>query len=251
MMALATQIAEQLQFHEPNQFYKSPQSQGDRLPVVGVLTQPVVASVLVEIAVLELHPLPLHQQIQAFAEQAIALEYQSVKILPLFLLAGVHVTEDIPAEVAIAQHQLGSRIVIEQLPHVGSDVSIQGLVVNQAQKLAGATPLLLAHGSRRLEGNAVIEAIAQRIGGVAAYWSVPPSLETQVAALIQRGCSDITILPYFLFAGGITDAIAQTVDHLAIQFPYVDIRLAQPLAEHPHFVDAILKLLDDHRNRQG
>src|SRR5512146_3174245 len=56
---------------------------------------------LVQTACLELQPQPLHQQIQEFAEQAIAAHIPTLEIMPLFLLPGVHVMDDIPGEVAI------------------------------------------------------------------------------------------------------------------------------------------------------
>ncbi len=207
-----------------------------------------IASVpLVATAALELQPLPLHAQIQQFAERAIAQGYRSVKILPLFLLAGVHVAEDIPAEVAIAQRQLGQRIELKQCTYVGFYSQIQHLIVNAFevpdQIPVNATKILVAHGSRRSQGNDTVEAIAQDIGAVTAYWSLAPSLEDRVLALSNMGYRDIAVLPYFLFAGGITDAIAQKVEQLSDQFPKIHFYLAQPLGARPAFADQIAALL--------
>ena len=62
-----------------------------------------------------------------------------------------------------------------------------------------------------------------------AYWAVPPDIETQVIELMQQGCQKLTILPYFLFAGGITDAIAHRTEELAERFPKVQFRLLPTL----------------------
>ncbi|NEP61366.1 MAG: sirohydrochlorin chelatase, partial [Symploca sp. SIO2G7] len=65
---------------------------------------------LVGTATLELAPSPLHEQIQQFANLALRVGCQEVQLLPLFLLPGVHVMEDIPAEAAQAQANLGDSI---------------------------------------------------------------------------------------------------------------------------------------------
>ncbi|MDX2216664.1 MAG: sirohydrochlorin chelatase [Oculatellaceae cyanobacterium bins.114] len=248
MDALASLMAARLQSFE----LFEPELQGrelhpvkrDRSGIAQQVIEPAIAPVpLIATAVLELHPLPLHQQIQQFAEQAIALGYGSVKILPLFLLAGVHVIDDIPAEVAIAQRSLEHRITLEQCLHVGHYPQIQQLIVNACEVPAHATKVLVAHGSRRSQGNDLVEAIAQRIGAVTAYWSREPRLETQVMMVIEAGCRDIAVLPYFLFAGGITDAIAQQVNALSIQHPAVCFYMAQPLGARPEFADQLTEVL--------
>jgi len=58
----------------------------------------------VETATLDLGPTPLQEQIVAFGRRAEVFGYRRCQIVPLFLLSGVHVEEDIPAALAIA-HQ--------------------------------------------------------------------------------------------------------------------------------------------------
>jgi len=189
-------------------------------------------------ATLELADLPLHQQILQFAARA---GCRTVKIVPLFLLPGVHVMQDIPAEIALAQ-QANDRLAIEQCPYLGSHPRLRQLL--SADPIAAEAPrILLSHGSRRAGGNAPVETIAAEIGAAPAYWSVSPSLETQVTALVKLGCPQIVILPYFLFAGGITDAIAETVSDLARQFPYVRLHLAEPLGASAAMADLIVDLI--------
>ena len=61
-------------------------------------------SPLIETGILECAALSLSQQLQQFANTISPRRITQIKILPLFLLPGVHVKEDIPVEVAIAQH---------------------------------------------------------------------------------------------------------------------------------------------------
>ena len=198
---------------------------------------------LVGTACLELAPLPLHRQIQAFGAKAIASGYHRLHIVPLFLLPGVHVMEDIPGEVAIAQSASGSDLTLDIRPHLGSHPGLSRLFATQVNFVGAEAKILLSHGSRRPHGNQPVEALAATLGAIPAYWSVLPSLEMQVKALVNRGCEKICILPYFLFAGGITDAIAQVVDLLSQQFPAVEFKLANALGASHELADLILDLI--------
>lgn len=201
---------------------------------------------LVGTAVLELAPLPLHEQLQQFGEQAIQCGYKSVKILPLFLLSGMHVMEDIPAELAIVQQRLSNKITFQLCPHLGSHAQLWQLLLNPVDSfttLPQAGKVLLSHGSRRPGSHQSVEAIASQLGALPAYWSLPPSLEEQVMALIKYGHQQIMILPYFLFEGGITDAIGQAVTCLGQQFPYAKLHLARPLGATPALADCAVDLL--------
>jgi sirohydrochlorin cobaltochelatase len=189
-------------------------------------------------AVLECSPLPLHQQIEDFAQAAIAQNCTHLYLLPLFLLPGVHVMEDIPAEVAIAQSHL-PQIQLTTLPHLGTDPNLYQLL----ELAASSSRILLSHGSRRAGGNAPVESIASHLNALPAYWSVAPSLSTQVAELIRQGSTEITILSYFLFEGGITDAIAQTVQQLSTTYPAVRLHLSATLAAHSALAQHIVDLI--------
>jgi sirohydrochlorin ferrochelatase len=203
---------------------------------------------LVGTAYLELKPEPLHEQIKRFAESALASGYHRLKILPLFLLPGVHVMEDIPGEVALAQQALGEDIIIELQPYLGSHAGVEKLLAKQiAQSSENSYNqgwILLTHGSRRPGSKKQVEAMAANLRVLTAYWSVAPSLESRVKELVSAGCKNITILPYFLFAGGITDAIARSEQELKLQFPAVRFQLAEPLGASAELADLIWDLIN-------
>lgn len=196
---------------------------------------------LVETAVLELSPQPLHQQILRMAAQALTLGGDRLVIVPLFLLPGVHVMEDIPAEVAIARQQVSPRLSIEIAPYLGSHPHLVDLLPTSDAETAAR--VLLAHGSRRPSGNALVEAVAQQIGAIAAYWAVPPGLADQVAKLVDQGTQQVEILPFFLFSGGITEAIAREVRDLSTRFPDSQFRLYPPFGATPQLAALVLDLV--------
>lgn len=225
MQALACLLRDRLQ-----------QQQGQSsLPMVGT-------------AQLELHPLPLHQQITDFADRARAVGCDRLQILPLFLLEGVHVREDIPAEIAKSHEILGTTIQLDLRPHLGSQISglshlLQSAIQPVQDSNAGDRQwIVLSHGSRRPGSNQVVEDMANRLQAIPAYWSISPNLEERMNPLIQAGHRHLGILPYFLFHGGITDAIGQMAREISQRQPQLDIQLAGPLGPTPELAELILAL---------
>jgi sirohydrochlorin ferrochelatase len=201
-------------------------------------------------ATLELGPAPLHQQICRFGEHTLSLGLTEIQILPVFLLAGVHVTADIPAQVEIAQQAFASNLKINLRPHLGSrETGLIASVKTQMQEIAFLPNLsqpawiLLSHGSRQPGGNLTVEEIASQVGAQTAYWSIKPSLEEKIDGLVRGGHQQIGIVPYFLFNGGITDAIARGVEQLKHQFPQTEIHLANPLGASIQLAELIGDLI--------
>ncbi len=195
-------------------------------------------------ATLECAPIPLSQQIQQFSEYTHFLGLHQLNVLPLFLLPGVHVKEDIPEQVAIAQQSLGTKIILKIQPYLGSQVSqIAMQLASQMTTVPVEAWILMAHGSRRAGGNEPVEKLATRLRASAAYWSVEPRLETQVQALVKAGYHKIGILPYFIFSGGITEAIAQSVEQFSHDYSSVEFFLTQPLEADQVLVDLIREII--------
>ncbi|HEY9881530.1 MAG TPA: CbiX/SirB N-terminal domain-containing protein, partial [Leptolyngbyaceae cyanobacterium] len=160
---------------------------------------------IVGTAYLELAPLPLHEQIYEFCRRIRGAGIERVQVVPVFLLQGVHVMEDIPAEIALAQQKLEPiSLQIDLCRHLGSHAGLGCLLQAKMAAAASESRLLLAHGSRRPSGNRPVEALAELLGATPAFWSTPGHLEDQVVTLMQMGCQRLTILPYFLFTAGIT-----------------------------------------------
>lgn len=195
-------------------------------------------------ACLELQPQPLHQQIQDFATGAIAAHYSRLQIVPLFLLPGVHVMDDIPREVAIAQKRLGDQIQLQIRPYLGQYSHLTASLGQILPPRDRGTAVLLSHGSRRPGGNAPVEDLARALGATTAYWSVPPHLDEQVNQLVQQGWRDITIVPYVLFPAGITDAIAVSLETYVQRYPAVQFRRLAPLCQSAPVVRWLMELLN-------
>jgi sirohydrochlorin ferrochelatase len=198
-----------------------------------------IGDVVVGGGYLEGQPIALSQQIFQFCEE-IAEQHDTeeidVAVVPLFLLAGVHVMQDIPAEVAIAQQKLinsfahlDRQINLKITPHLGTHSDIPTLLgylleteislLKEQSKHPNIGSILLSHGSRRLEAVQSIENLANQLGAIAAYWSLPPSLDTQIEHLIAQGKDSIIVMPYLLSEGGIATAIAEQISLYADRIP--------------------------------
>ncbi|MBD2136454.1 sirohydrochlorin chelatase [Anabaena sp. FACHB-1237] len=206
---------------------------------------------LVGTATLELNSQPLHQQIQTFIHTLKTSHDQQndqhLIIIPLFLLPGVHVTQDIPNEVNLAQRAVNGQITLELRPYLGSHPEIINLLLQMINHLNCQANILLAHGSRLAASQILVENIAANIGAFPAFLRREGSLELQVQKLVKCGYRQIAILPYFLFPGGITDAIAATVEKLKLQFPQVCFPLANTLAEQETFPGLIYQIIKEEK----
>lgn len=203
------------------------------------------AEVIVGTACLELAPVPLSQQIHEFALRLEAAGVDELKLLPVFLMPGVHVMKDIPEEIAAAKELLeGSAIKLTPCPHLGSHTKISEVLKSRLASVPAEGSILVAHGSRRPKGNQAIKGLARQLNTSVAYWSTPPDIETQVIDLMQQGCQKLTILPYFLFAGGITDAITHRTEELAERFPKVNFRLLPTLGATDEMASLAVELVN-------
>ncbi len=197
---------------------------------IEIETQPdAIEYPIVNTGTLEFNSLPLSQQIQQFAKEALVLGYQRLQLLPLFLLPGVHVTEDIPQAIASAQTLMGEEILITQLPCLGTNIDLVKLWTNRLVGICADATVLLSHGTRRSGGNRIVETTAQQLSALTAYCSVSPSLDNRITMLAKAKCKRIVILPHVLFDGAIMDAIASQVTRLQQQLPQVQLILEQPL----------------------
>jgi len=211
-----------------------------------VQTTPLVdtAQVMVGTACLELAPMPLSEQIYEFGTRVAAAGARELKLLPVFLMSGVHVKEDIPQEVEAASARLAdTNLQLTLCPHLGSHEKIGEILANRLASVPAEGSLLVAHGSRRRKGNKVIKGLAEQLNTAVAYWATPPDIETQVIDLMQQGVQRLTILPFFLFAGGITDAITHRTEELAERFPKVNFRLLPTLGATDEIADLAIELI--------
>ncbi len=189
---------------------------------------------------LELGDQPLSVKIANFARKYAKKGYQTLKILPLFLLSGTHVLEDIPEEIEISRSF--SPIRLELMSHLGQSEHLTTLLQYKYQQQPTTHRILLTHGTRIPQGNKESEEIAQKLKAETAYWSIPPNLATIIDKLPNSPSESIAILPYFLFSGKITEAIAQEIELLQ-KNTNSKLNFIPPLGVTPELVEVIVKVI--------
>ncbi|RMF23428.1 MAG: sirohydrochlorin chelatase, partial [Cyanobacteria bacterium J083] len=196
---------------------------------------------IVESAFLETSTTPLYKKIIDIKHKATKLGIKQINIFPLFLLPGVHVKEDIPQQLQLAQEHLGEEIKLNVLPYLGNQTSlVHHILQAQFTNLPGEGKILLSHGSRRQEAKQATEKIAEKLGALVAYWSKPSSLQDKIQYFINQGLKQIAIVPYFLFPGKIIDTISQEIDHWQKQLSPVELNFGTPLGETPTLASLIV-----------
>jgi uroporphyrin-III C-methyltransferase len=181
-----------------------------------------------QLAYLECSDTSLVEQIVAFAAVTAAQGIARIDLVPLFLLPGVHVMEDLPAAVAEARAQFvaaGSGIELVVQDYLGSPDADRTQWMAELESMFPANVLtarlVVAHGTKRSGGNQPIDDLAAALEARTAYWFVAPSLADEIAELHEFGIREVAILPYVLVEGALTAGIDQQIAELAQQFPSV------------------------------
>lgn len=221
-----------------NSFYRQQLDQLQHLIIEKLNSQGFFAPIAT--AYLELGNQPLSAKIAHFAQEYAKKGYETLKILPLFLLSGTHVLEDIPKEVEISRPL--SPIKLELMFHLGQSQDLITLLKHKYQQQPTTHRILLTHGTKIIQGNKESEEIAQKLKAKTAYWSTFPNLASVIDKLPSSPSDSIAILSYFLFSGKITDNIASQIELLQKETKS-QLKFIPPLGITPEFVEMIVKLI--------
>jgi sirohydrochlorin cobaltochelatase len=225
-------------------------------------------NLVVENVVLEGDELSLADQVMAKLNGARSVGISRSIFVPLFLLPGMHVMEDIPVQIAAVKAQLAIGVdsseeaaypSLSVMPFLGDWPPLKLALLDHLIAEPDGSDLddltddstvdvmlgritnrvLLAHGSRLPGAMDSLEAIAETLGLTTAYWLVEPKLEQRLDALIAGGSNVIEIFPYFLFEGGISDAIDRIIQGVSQRYPQVEFVMNDVLAIRSDFVDML------------
>lgn len=99
--------------------------------------------------------------------------------------------------------------------------------------------VLIDHGSRRSESNALLEEMARRVAQRLPQWHVEPahmeiaepSLGHAIARCVENGAREIAVVPFFLGPGRhVTEDIPRMVEEQRALYPEVKMRVTGCLA---------------------
>ena len=102
--------------------------------------------------------------------------------------------------------------------------------------------LLVDHGSRRASANALLDEVAERVRAKLGERALvepahmelaEPTLAQAFSRLVERGATEVVVVPYFLSPGRhATEDVPRLAREAAAAFPGVPHRVAPPLGPH-------------------
>ena len=118
--------------------------------------------------------------------------------------------------------------------------------------MADKALIIIAHGSRKASSNEEVKALGEKVRSLqdkhyrfvmtAFLEFADPSLEEGMLSCIDKGASEIVILPYFLASGNhVTRDIPEAVQKIQASYPQVKITLK----EHIGSASGMVSLLSD------
>lgn len=113
---------------------------------------------------------------------------------------------------------------------------------SQTQQKSQTAVIIVDHGSRRSESNAMLKVAAERFATNSAYTIVEPahmelaepSIASAFERCVQRGANRVIVFPYFLSPGRHwTEDIPRLTAEAARRFPDVEWLVTAPFGLHP------------------
>ena len=114
--------------------------------------------------------------------------------------------------------------------------------------------LLVDHGSRHAEANALLDDVANQVRKrtpgsiveVAHLEIAEPGIAEGIDACVKKGATQIIVHPFFLGSGRhTTEDIPAQVARAGERHANVQIRISEPLGGHAALIDAILERVSD------
>ena len=108
--------------------------------------------------------------------------------------------------------------------------------------------IIFAHGSRIESANTGVRDLVEQFCSTGGHLAEPaflalaePNLARAVELLVQRGASEVVVIPYFLTLGlHLQRDLPELVAGVAARYAELTISIAPPLDGHPALLDAVL-----------
>ncbi|MEM7131829.1 MAG: sirohydrochlorin chelatase [Chloroflexota bacterium] len=214
-------------------------------------------SIPVQSCFLEFADPPIARGIQSAVELHGATE---VIALPLFLGAGGHQKNDVPAIINWAKARY-PQVTFRYGTPIGTHYGIVQTLAARAEEMlafADVEPsetalLLVGRGSSDPDSNSEVYKMARMLWEGREYSWVEscfyaltkPDISTGIARCVQLGARHIVVLPYLLFTGFILRRTAAQVEAAKTQYPNLSIQVAGHLSTHQAVIEAVAQRYEE------
>ena len=119
---------------------------------------------------------------------------------------------------------------------------IQGVAPSAQDAPASIGIIIIDHGSRREESNALLSEMVSRFRAQSEFTIVEeahmeiatPDLQTAMQSCIEQGATTVIIHPYFLAPGRhASEDIPEMAQEAAAEYPNLNCIVTAPIADHP------------------
>ncbi|WP_053600477.1 sirohydrochlorin chelatase [Bacillus sp. FJAT-18017] len=186
------------------------------------------------------------------AENCIHQGANSLTVVPVLLLPGIHANEDIPAELSEVKKTY-PHIKIKYGKPVGAHEKITGILLDRLEEKGfknsreEETVLLIGHGSRDKEAAAEFDRIAEQLGSKIAstvdtgFIVSEPYFNVKMQDILKESRTKIYLVPFLLFTGRFTDKIEERASLVASLYPGSEVVFCEPTG----FDDRLMLVLNE------
>ncbi|MEO1134552.1 MAG: CbiX/SirB N-terminal domain-containing protein, partial [Cyanobacteria bacterium J06639_1] len=166
--------------------------------------------------------------------------------LPVFMGAGVHVSEDIPAAIAAVCQQYPA-FEIQTLPPLGRAPELADVLSDRCMAHPDVEAWIVwGHGSRLPAMAKGLVRTRQQLAARLpnrpvdlAFWSQSPNWQDAVEALVHQGYERVGIVPCFWFAGGLVERLHAEVRAWQSRHEGREVTISEVLTPHSLWVEAV------------
>ncbi|MBI5810128.1 MAG: precorrin-8X methylmutase [Deltaproteobacteria bacterium] len=129
-----------------------------------------------------------------------------------------------------------------------------------SQNGKGRGILLLGHGSKVAEANETLRRVAAAVEREGGYPMVLPAFlqmerpdfREAVDTMVERGCKEITVMPYFLYSGAhVTKDLPSEISAVKAKYPDINVKVTGNLGYHGNLIDIIIERVEEAGSTDG
>ncbi len=186
--------------------------------------------------------------IKEAVEECILKGATEIKVIPVLLLSGIHVTVDIPNELKALEEEYPFLTVIYGRPLGVDDLMVDILLkrINEKSSSESRGILLVGHGSREPEAGVEFEEIRRKVESESkspiftCYLKAQePAFSVELEKQVKGDYQQLVVLPFLLFKGGFISKMSGEIS--SVNNSETEIILCEPLGFDDRLKSIVMK----------
>ncbi|WP_209794395.1 sirohydrochlorin chelatase [Cytobacillus luteolus] len=186
--------------------------------------------------------------IKEAVEECILKGATNIKVIPVLLLSGIHVTVDIPNEIKALEQEYPYLSFLYGRPLGADDLMVDILLrrINEKSSSESRGILLVGHGSREPEAGVEFEEIRRKVESESkspiftSYLKAQePAFSVELERRVKGDYQQLVVLPFLLFKGGFISKMNDEIS--SVNHSETEIILCEPLGFDYRLKSIVLK----------